>query len=950
MNLKDCICDCWGFIRKRSRSSILEIKIEGKPQEEVIHSGTIRTILFYILLSCFMLSGFIIAKYVAIPYKYLFVSPSFYNNPILGWTSSVWSGVLGIHGTIAALSITFMGMLVEQASKSSEYGFESLSKVLLLRNYQFLDFSIQSVCSLLCGVFLLLIGSGLIGYLISTYLSMNFIVRYGVMYYRLYNLTENPDLIKRLLFDAIESVGTKYKKLNESRLNLINEFNKLENKYDFICVDNSLMYWNKDAITLNIFPAKTSDIVSGFIPSCLEKVARAIGELDHKEKPKIFFDFSFLSPLSNSSIKILASKDNAPDSKFIETIEGILKEGFVYNSVPYIYSEFKQFEEALVNNVRNSLLNGNEWSLDFGVKTFNALTSHSDYKSTLKNIDLSITASNKKDIIETSILSKFFEKMVSEALKQNNLEKSVDIMRGLIDLSRYIYSAESYFDFYKKIFRFFEYRIKYRADESNFILFDLYSTTVMKNFAYGNSKAFDIDTKFVTKSIKYLDLNNKSDYDHLNEVQKKMLSFVFEVVTLILMRIEHVMNKVKDGSEELKNLSDCLKSWVNADFLEEIYFKKETYHMLFSVPNEYSLFDVESKIREISDGEPTWRSISNDTYKMIAFMLTQSSFNTNRFNLIFVRDGRELKLNTSIRTHEINSIVGYIRGEKFTELMKIVTNTEEFQSNREQVAKELESISSSMSSLILDEVMSSDLNQNLVEEYIKQVNLSAEKLFELIVPLNDITLSAGVDGGDLNILISKREVISAVDGVSCPMNIEGNSRRVVYGWVYSVLNKIDYSTVSIIELNSFQELHTEKLISIEFKVKDRVNTYRYSKGLRVNDKDGVFGLKGSGMYFLDLVENYDLERENELLTTNIEKIDDSNLRAVKDKFHFKDDNPYLYSLMHVDFKLLATPRKDLKLYYLSEEKCREINERQEREMEQLMQKNIQNNADNETVS
>ena len=930
----------------------MEIKIEGKPQEEVIHSRTIRTILFYLLLSTFMLSGFLIEKYIAIPYKYLFVSPSFYNNPILGWTSSVWSGVLGIHGTIAALSITFMGMLVEQASKSSEYGFESLSKVLLLRSYRFLDFSIQSVCSLLCGVFLLLIGSGLIGYLISMYLSMSFIVRYGVMYYKLYNLTEKPDLIKRLLFDAIESIGTKYKKLNESRLNLINEFKKLGNKYDYIYLDHDSMYWNKDAITLNVFPAKTSDIVSGFIPNCLEQVSKVFNELNHDEKPKIFFDFSFLSPLSNSSVKILTSKDNALDAKFIETIEEILKGGFVYNSVPYIYGEFKLFEEALVNNVRNSLLNGNEWSLDFGVKTFNALTSHGDYKSTLKNIDLSITASNKKDIIETSILSKFFEKMVSEALKQNNLEKSVDIMRGLIDLSRYIYSAENYFDFYKNIFSFFEYRIKYRADESNFILFDLYSTTVMKNFAYGNSKAFDIDTKFVTKSIKYLDLNNKSDYDHLNDVQRKMLSFVFEVVTLILMRIEHVINKVKvkDGSEELKSLSDCLKSWVNAEFLEEIYFKKETYHMLFSVPHEYSLFNVESKIREISDGEATWRSISNDTYKMMAFMLTQSSFNTNRFNLIFVRDGRELKLNTTISTHEISSIVSYIRGDNFTELMKVVTDTEEVQSNKEQVAKELESISSSMSSLILDEVMLSDLNQQLVEEYIKQVNLSAEKFFELIVPLNDITLVIGVDGGDLNILISKREVISAVDGVSYSMNVEGNSKRVVYDWIFSVLNRIDYSKVSVIEINSLQELHTEKLISIEYKVKDRVNTYRYSKGLRVNDKDGHLGLNGSGMYFLDLVESYDLERENEILKTNIEKIDDSNLTVIKDKFDFKNDNPYLYSLIHVDFKLSATQRDGSKLYYLSEEKCREINERQEREMEQLLQKNIQDNADNETVS
>lgn len=58
-----------------------------------------------------------------------------------------------MHGTIAALSITFMGMFVDQVSKTSEHGFEHLSKVLLLREYDFLGFSVESVCSLLCGVF-----------------------------------------------------------------------------------------------------------------------------------------------------------------------------------------------------------------------------------------------------------------------------------------------------------------------------------------------------------------------------------------------------------------------------------------------------------------------------------------------------------------------------------------------------------------------------------------------------------------------------------------------------------------------------------------------------------------------------------------------------------------------------------------------------------------------------
>jgi hypothetical protein len=54
-------------------------------------------------------------------------------------------------------------------------------------------------------------------------------------------------------------------------------------------------------------------------------------------------------------------------------------------------------------------------------------------------------------------------------------------------------------------------------------------------------------------------------------------------------------------------------------------------------------------------------------------------------------------------------------------------------------------------------------------------------------------------------------------------------------------------------------LKTEKLITIEYKVKDRVNTYKYSKGLKIDDKEGYLNLSDSGMYYLNLHENFTLK-------------------------------------------------------------------------------------------
>lgn len=931
--------------------SVIKIEVNGKPKGAIIYDNVKKTIIFYLVISFLILAGMYFSRYCNEPYKYLLISPSFYNNSYLNWITGVWGSFLGIHGTIAALSITFMGMFVEQVSKTSEHGFESLSKVLLLREYNFLGFSVQSVCSLLCGVFLLLIGGGLIGYFISSFFSLYFIIKYGMMYYKLYHITEDPGIVNGILLDSIRSTGTKYNEVNSQRQEMANEFSKVISSSTYYSNNYSAFYWSNDSITLSVFPEEADIAISGYDPKIFSQLSNKLTEFNLKHIPTLFISLSFLSPISSSSIKVITTVDSDLTEEHISEIESILKRGLTYSAVPYVYSDFKKFEEALVENVRNCLLNGDEWSLDFGVRIFNELTSSENYIDTLKNIDVAITSSNTKDLVKTSMLAKFFEKMIYEAINKNDLEKVANIMRSIIDLARYIYSKSNFSEFYKIIFRLFEHRVRYRSEESNYVFLDLYISLVLRNLVYNNYAAFKIDTDFVTTRLQYLDLSNETTHDSLNEMQRKMLRCLFEVITLLIMRIEHVEKKTGEYEEELKDLISLLKSWVNAKFLQELYYKKELYDVLFSIPQQFSVFDAETKIREIPDGEATWRSVSNDTYKMIAFILTQSAFNNNQFNLLFVRDVVEFKNETSILTHELKSIIAYINGDSFAKLFTLITKTDiSDNKSKQQVVAKLDSITSSLNALVLRNVIESELEPSLVEKYSNEITLSVVKLFELIIPLDAISLEEEVNGVETCLLIDKREVLPAIDGVSYEMNIHNHSQWLIYEWIRSVLNSINLNAAEVININDPKDLLTDKLITIEYRVEERVNTFRHSRGLKVTDKEGHLNLNGSGLYYLDLLNNFELKKSKGLLSINIEKISDGNIEVIKKRYDFENDNPYLYSILNAVFNISATPNNICTLYFLSEEMCQTINERQEREMEQLVKGNRTENPDNSNVS
>lgn len=50
-------------------------------------------------------------------------------------------------------------------------------------------------------------------------------------------------------------------------------------------------------------------------------------------------------------------------------------------------------------------------------------------------------------------------------------------------------------------------------------------------------------------------------------------------------------------------------------------------------------------------------SINNDAFKAVSLLMTQTLFNKNNLNPIFIRNKKEFIKNTKITTHELQSLI-----------------------------------------------------------------------------------------------------------------------------------------------------------------------------------------------------------------------------------------------------------------------------------------------------
>lgn len=895
-----------------------------------LNKDVVFTFVFYFLIISLGIFGVIHAQSVDHNDKYLFVSPSYVNDTSLTWTTSVWAGVLGIHGTIAALSITFMGMFVNQVSSYSESGFEDICKSLLLSRSNFLSFSLNSILSLLTGVILLASGGGMIAYVISVFVSLCFIFNYGLMYLKLYGVTENPTIIREFLFSDLKDKGEGYYSSNMHLQELVNNFDSCCNKLNFI--ENG---WSSDVITLEqraleIFTDKNNLLLYGFCAECLKEINELIKNNVDDNKFKLRISLNFNQNISYSSFNIEYKKGVCIDENIIYQLENMLERTFLTRKMaPEKIVLYHKYEQAVIQNIRNSLFKGDEMGVDFSVKALFTLTEKNDVVRTMNGLDHSFGYSNKKNRIDYAIFAVFFEKVSSELLLKGDFKKAREVMGGIINLGRFLYTADYFYEFYHIISRSLQDRARYGFSDDDFSMFDLYVHTTRQNLVTQNYMAFELNTQFLTKEFQYLE--SADDGESLSAIENKMVQCVRNIVTLILIRLTYIKGKKKHDSDEFYKLCNYLRSWSNAAFFEDVYYKEGTYDALFTIPRELD-FDASRTLREIPDYETASISMSNDTFRAIVFLMTQSPINNNNFNPVFIRNKKDFLEKTGISTHQLQSIITYLKSDEFSEILDAIEKNSSDNSNRTIISDSLESIVIEKNNLITEEIIESELNDELVQKYINEVTISFEKHLNKVLNANMFNVSDDVSSESSYSVINKREVMKSIDGVHYSMNAGHHAELGIYHWIRSVLNKVKLKPRNIIAINNPNELPTEKLVTINYKVKGESGIFRYCRGLRVSDNDGVLALGASGLYFMDFENEFSFIKGQTLFDVLIENVTSEKIESIGGASIFGEANPFLYALMILKINLELIERNQYNFYFLSVEKCKELTQLSDRKV------------------
>lgn len=742
-----------------------------------ISKRVILTFVFYVSIILLGLLGvFYPNEFYSFP-KYFFQTPSYLNDSSLNWTTSVWAGVLGIHGTISALSITFMGMFVSQVSGYADSGFESICKALLLRRSNFLFFSLNSIFSLLTGVILLAFGGGVIAYVISILISLFFILSYGLMYLRLYSVTENPNIIRGYLFSELEDLGGRYNFFSTNQQKLIKKFNLCCESLEFIESGWGSNFFTSEQRTLHVSLNPKKMILVGFCGECLREINEYIKNNTDGNKFKLRLNLSFHQNISNSNLTIEFKKGDFLDDSAVLQIEKMLQKTLLTSQTePEEIVYYQKYEQAVIENLKNSLLKGNELGVDFGVKALLLLTDKNDVVRSLSGLYHSLSYANKKNKIDYAIFSAFFEGVSKAVISKKDLKTASEIMREMITLGRYVFTVEYFYEFYSMISKSLHDRVRYDLDD-DFFMFDLYVLTARQNFMTQNYMAFEVNTKFLTKELRYL--KHADDRESLSTIETRMLQCIIKIVTLILIRLNYLIDKNRVDRQEFKNLCNFLRDWSNAAFFEDVYYKEGTYDTLFIIPNEPD-FDASRTLREVPDYEVSSVSTSSDTIRAIVFLMTQSPLNRNNLNTIFIRDKKDFLGCTEISTHDLQSLITFLKSDDFSVLLDSIEKGYAGKTNKLSIAEDIENLVVIKSTLITKEVIKSELNEDLIDKYKKEVTVSFEKHLNNLLRVSIIPVKNDVSTIASYLLINKREVMAPIDGVYYSMNGGGCLEKVFY--------------------------------------------------------------------------------------------------------------------------------------------------------------------------
>ncbi|MGM7968323.1 hypothetical protein ACS765_16635 [Yersinia enterocolitica] len=862
---------------------------------------------------------------------WLYVNPSYYKNPDLSWITSVWASILGIHGTLAALSITFLGMLAGQASISSAKHFAPVCRLIILRKNKFLSFSTEAISGLIAGIFLLSIGSGVIQYVFSVSISIYFIITYIKIYFELYRYTERPERIEDLLISELRDLGG-YITESSRTVNYLNEsFSAVISDYSYLSVDFKTYPIESKVVHFKINTSDKNISPMGFYPDKLKILNDKVKKISKEESAKLRISIPFANYIQPVYGQIIHNESDDLKPDIIEDVKNALYESIKYSKPDVRFLAYKELEECLMKSICENLKYGDSESIKFGVNALILLAGSDGMNALLDKVGTMLLRQYKDEDFTTAALSLFFETLHHSMYSSSSNSNTLAAYKTMLDLPFYLFGKNKYLEYFRKLESLIHEPILYGEDRGACL--KVYISQCISNLTSQNYSLFEVNTDFLTKKMEYF---GASSNPFVIEDEDLLISATREFIALMLIRLGFLFETNDNvDNDEFKTLKSLILKWVNPMFLEGIFFTQELYNVLFKSPYYFSERTSIQKLRNQSEDEVYSLNSSREFGEaiIILFLIKNSEERESNLDFIFIQDYELFYEKTKITTLFIDEIIKSLSSPEFVKIVNFLENVQgekqisiEYLNPRlEKIKESFEYLKDKISKIINKKIEESPLNKDLVNKYRLAVSQQLTKELSNILDVDKASSLVMHTNNPYNSLIVKREVIDPIDGVYYSQNTRNHARWALYHWLDGLFKSIDFDSVNIVDVNSMDDLNHGKFITIINKKLASRGIHRYRRGFSIYNENDTYKLPNPGLYYLDVCSELDVMiNKDDMCNVAIDLINKDNEHDLIEKYNIKTANIFLMSEIMISINVMVTPKNGVTLRYLSNEKAEEI--------------------------